>query len=310
MYMFLPGWPLFARSSTIMVSCVREEKFRNHCSDRCASPNSSVIYTKSAYRGKEHFMRRVHAVFASAALLAACPVLSASTINVVADASANEIGGKTTGTLPDSAAGIGGDGYILFAYNQGMDPTLTSGVVASGYASSYTVDATHLSSPGSYSTLSVGGGAEEQTGVAYQSVTAGATFTLMTFTLSSGTPSSFVVSVLQDNANGGGNNDLGGTIAITTTDTLGPQSTASQTLAGNGTGGSSDFYSFEVTNAAPQDKIAIVQTLPSAVSTAEFGGVAFQSVPEPASALMAGWGAAVLLLGRRRRSARRPTCRP
>jgi hypothetical protein len=269
-----------------------------------------VIYTKSAYRGKEHFMRRVQTILASAALLAACPILSASTINVVADASANEIGGKSAGTLPDSAVGIGGDGYILFDYNSNL--TLTSGAVASGYASSYTVDATQRAT-GPYSDLAVGGGAEELTGVQYQSVSAGATFTLMTFTLSSGTPSSFVVSVLQDNANGGGNNDLGGTIAITTTDTLGPQSTASQTLAGNGAGGnspSSDFYSFEVTNAAPGDKIAIVQTLPSTASTAEFGGVAFQSVPEPASALMAGWGAAVLLLGRRRRSTRRPPCRP
>jgi hypothetical protein len=258
---------------------------------------------------KEHVMRRVQTFLASAALLAACPILSASTINVVADASANEIGGKSAGTLPDSAAGIGGDGYILFDYNSNL--TLTSGAVASGYASSYTVDVTQRAT-GPYSDLAVGGGAEEITGVQYLSVGAGATFTLMTFTLSSGTPSSFVISVLQDNANGAGNNDLGGTIAITTTDTLGTQSTASQTLAGNGSGNnpSSDFYSFEVTNAAPQDKIAIVQTLTSGVSVAELGGVAFQSVPEPASALMAGWGAAMLLLGRRRRSTRRPTCRP
>ena len=185
---------------------------------------------------------------------------------------------------------IGSDGYVFYATggNGGPGTPIFTGLSAANPVSYVTIaggNGTYGDT--SYSLLTING-TIYRTGVLYQSpVVQGSSGTIATLSLTSGTPASFILTVLEDNASAAANNMS----FLTVSDS----NSASQAVAGNGGGVSNDFYSFLISNAAPGDTITISVTnngFSDGQSHWVIGGLAFESVPEPAS-----WAGSILLLG-------------
>jgi hypothetical protein len=204
----------------------------------------------------------------------------------LAQGAAISSGGSTLGAT--SAPPPGTLGYVYYAMGQPDESNSTTpvGLSAPGTLASpapfVSIDTTgdqfftSSTSFGGYANLTVAG-TPQRTGVAFQQVPLGQSRTLATLSLLAGTPSSFRLGVLEDNAPGPQNNQ--GSITVTGANGI-------NTSSGNGAVAANDFYFFNVTSAQAGDTITVATTnngVSGNFSFVEIGGLTFDTIPEPAS---------------------------